>query len=166
MALVECPECKKFISDQAPACPSCGLPSARKPSTPKKSSPPASPPPVDLAEVLKYVDRSQTPGNCRTVNGLGITMGGFIPLSGYPNIGFIKRYFSVMFLPLIPMGTYLVVDWDGFSGKFVGKMSDEHVGKFISQGKQAVAVALGAFGRLALVIGMLFLLAHILFALR
>lgn len=32
MALIECPECKKQISDQAAACPSCG---ARPPKEPK-----------------------------------------------------------------------------------------------------------------------------------
>lgn len=26
MALIDCPECKRSISDQAPACPQCGFP--------------------------------------------------------------------------------------------------------------------------------------------
>ena len=31
MALIECPECKKEISDKAPACPHCGGPAADRP---------------------------------------------------------------------------------------------------------------------------------------
>lgn len=31
MALVECPECSKKISDQAPACPKCGCPQKSPP---------------------------------------------------------------------------------------------------------------------------------------
>ncbi len=30
MALLPCPECQKQVSDQASACPSCGLPLGRK----------------------------------------------------------------------------------------------------------------------------------------
>ena len=26
MALIQCPECGKYVSDQAPACPECGFP--------------------------------------------------------------------------------------------------------------------------------------------
>jgi hypothetical protein len=36
MALIDCPECKKQISDQAPVCPHCGY--AQKPITIEKTS--------------------------------------------------------------------------------------------------------------------------------
>lgn len=34
MALIDCPDCGKAISDQAPACPNCGRPIAHQTSAP------------------------------------------------------------------------------------------------------------------------------------
>ena len=31
MAMIDCPECGKQVSDKAPACPTCGMPIARQP---------------------------------------------------------------------------------------------------------------------------------------
>ena len=39
MALIQCPDCKAEISDQAPACPKCGHPFAKKDNGPSAASP-------------------------------------------------------------------------------------------------------------------------------
>ena len=39
MALIECPECKKQVSDKAPACPQCGAPIVAAPPMPSPETP-------------------------------------------------------------------------------------------------------------------------------
>jgi len=40
MALIQCPECKQEVSDQAPTCPNCGAPIAYRPPVPAAVPPP------------------------------------------------------------------------------------------------------------------------------
>ena len=120
---------------------------------------------IDIDDLLQYVDKSKTTGNCRRVNGTGTTFGGHMKLPGFSNLGFIKKYFSIVWIPLFPLGTYLVQDWNGYSGSFIGKIASEDADKFIDQNKQRTAVALGAVATaakaIALIIGVSLLISSL-----
>jgi len=164
MTLFQCPECSKDISSKAAFCPNCGLPlpklgenvsSTLNSASSKISSVIQPPDPVNIDDVLKYVDLNNSTSSCYRINGIGTTFGGYMRLPGYSNAGFIKKYFSIFWIPLIPLGTYLVKDWDGSSGSFVGGIAPQDADKFINQWKQRTAVGFGAIGTATTIIAVI-----------
>ncbi len=146
MAIVKCNECGRDVSDKAFSCPGCGAP-VESGSRSAPTRPVPSPPPLPIApieEILKYVNTRSNPTMARSVNGIGTTFGGYVSIRGYPNLGFVKCYICLFFFPVFPLGTYLVKDWDGSGGKFVGEISAENAGRFVSRTKQGVAVVVSA----------------------
>ena len=165
MSLIFCPECKKEISDKAKFCPNCGYPmrttssefiekasSIANSASSSLKEPFQNPSVSDFDEVLQYVDVENKTGNGYRINGTGTTFGGFIRLPGYSRFGFIKKYVSIFWIPLIPLGTFLVQDWDGYQGQFIGRISAEHAGLFVNRKRQSLALGLGAIGSFSIVV--------------
>lgn len=164
MALILCEECKREISDRAISCPGCGAPVASNklpPNPPKQKIAP-----VSIEEVFKYVNRQSIPGNVKTVNGIGFGFGGYVNIPGYSNIGFIKKFFCFLFIPIIPLGTYLVKDWDGSGGKFIGEITAEDAGRFVSVGKQAAFLMFGGLIKLIVFVVAISLVILVMSAIR
>ena len=179
MALFTCPECNKSISDKAKMCPNCGFPVNRiglLNRMSEKSSKlvnavvkPFDNPnvTVNIDDVLQYTSTMSehfSPG--RRINGIGTTVGGHVLLPGYSDIGFIKKYFSILWIPIIPLGTYLVQDWDGFSGKFIGKIDPKNAARFVNRNRQNTTLGLGALGTLALVVTLMFIVSFLISFIR
>lgn len=164
VTLFQCPECTKDISSKSAFCPHCGLPlpklkenvSSTLNSVSSKLSSLHSSESVRIDDVLKYVDFNKKPRSSYRINGSGTTFGGYMRLPGYSNIGFIKKYFSLLWIPLIPLGTYLVKNWDGSSGSFVGGIDPQDADQFVEQWKQRTAVGFGAIIRGATILAIIF----------
>lgn len=163
MTLFQCPECAKDVSSKSMFCPHCGLPlpklkdnlSSTLNSVSSKLSSLHSSEPVNIDDVLEYVDFNKKPRSSYRMNGLGTTFGGYMRLPGYSTIGFIKKYFSIFWIPLIPLGTYLVKDWDGSSGSFIGSIEPQDANQFVEQWKQRTALGFGAILRGATILGII-----------
>lgn len=172
MALISCPECEKSISDKAKLCPHCGFPmrtissdikdgisstvdvastSARNI---KKSitTPFMSPERLSLEEIKDLIDLNLIPSSCFRLNGIGTTFSGCTQVSGYPGLGLIRKYFTIFFIPVIPLGTYLVQDWNGRKGKFVGKVRRGKAKYLVNQKAQTLFVALESFMYIACIV--------------
>jgi hypothetical protein len=164
MALIRCEECNREISDKAVSCPGCGAPIAqRKPSSLPTKPPPA---PIPVEDVLKYVNRKSTPSFVKTANGIGTTFGGYVTIPGHSKLGFVKYYFCILYIPIFPMGTYLVTDWDGSGGRFIGEIAPENASRFVSTGKQAVSLLLSTVMKLVVVIVAIYLFGLLMYALH
>jgi hypothetical protein len=164
MALICCEECNREISDKAISCPGCGAPIARrKPLSPPAKSPPT---PTPIEDVLKHVNRQSTPGYVKTANGIGTTFGGYVAIPGHSNLGFVKYYFCILYIPIYPVGTYLVTDWDGNGGRFIGEISPENARRFVSTSKQAAALMLSTVMKLVVVIIAIYLFGLLMYALH
>jgi hypothetical protein len=162
MALIKCDECNREISDRAVSCPGCGAPVIRSnsPVNPAKS------PRISVEDVLKFVNVQSTPGSVRTANGIGITFGGYVAVPGHSKLGFVKKYFCILYIPIIPLGTYLVKDWDGSGGNFIGEISAQDAERFVSRGKQAVALLLSTAMKIIVVAIALLLFGLLMYALQ
>ena len=164
MALIFCEECKREISDKAISCPGCGAPVTLKKPEPNLQQQPSKQ--ISIEDVLKYVNRQSIPGNVKTVNGIGVGFGGYVNIPGYGNVGFVKKHVCFLFIPIIPLGTYVVKDWDGSGGKFIGEISAEDAGKFVSLGKQAFYLLLSALMKLVVFCVVLYLFILLMSAMR
>ena len=158
MALIKCEECGREISTKANACPGCGAPQGRS-SSPEIATTPQSalPERVSIEEILKHVDQGIVPKFARTVNGIGATFAGYVRIPGYSDLGLVKHFACFLFIPLYPLGTYLVKDWDGTGGRFIGKISTEAAERLVSGSRQAAAVVMSTVIKIAVVIFVLFL---------
>lgn len=152
MALIGCIECGRSISDKAVSCPHCGFPRPHSPSdappkpstsTTSKSAATCANATVDmvvLANLLKDIERLPTDFSAgRTVNGIGTSTGGYVSISGAPGLGIVRKYFCVFFIPLIPLGLYVVKDWTGEGGVFLGRISSRKASIYVNIKLQALS---------------------------
>jgi hypothetical protein len=84
----------------------------------------------------------------RTVNGIGTSIGGYVGIPGIHGLGIVRKYFCILFIPLIPLDLYLVKDWHGTGGVFLGQISSEKAAKYVNMGKQALATGIGGIAML------------------
>ena len=139
MALIDCPECGVQVSASAAACPACGYPVARKRAIgavldgAKRML--AKPPPVQpgqhfliepekAASLTQAMSRTSAPLSLMRINGCGLYMAGFTPFLAVDGrvIGVSLLTFSVVFVPLLPIGLR-IVSRDGNEYSFYGKVS-------------------------------------------
>jgi hypothetical protein len=175
MPLISCPECGRSISDKAKSCPSCGLPMADETLAGRLSQGASSAvravskhlnDPVEtvgLAELLNDVRKIPSDFSAgETINGTGTSIGGYVGIPGIPGLGIVRKCFCVFFIPLIPLGLYLVKDWDGTGGVFLGQISSDKAAKYVNIRKQALATIIGGIGMLIAFMIALCVLAFIL----
>jgi hypothetical protein len=149
MSLVSCPECGKSISDKARFCPNCGLPMGNQTiigraanavgATINKISKQLDNP-VESADVQQLSkDLIPLPANFSggtRVNGIGTTTGGYVGIPGIPGYGIVRRYFSIFFIPVILLDLYVVKDWKGNGGIYIGRISTINARKYVNLKKQ------------------------------
>ena len=167
MTLIKCEDCGREISPRALSCPGCGASVAKQgaPQVPSNTPPPKSLPPA-LDDILKYVNRKSRPSTARSVNGIGATFGGYVCIPGFSDLGFVKHYVCLLFIPVFPLGTYLVQNWDGNGGSFIGEISAEDARRFVSGSKQGIAVVINVVVMLATFIAALYLIGLLMHVLR
>ncbi|MCC6229992.1 MAG: zinc-ribbon domain-containing protein [Phycisphaerales bacterium] len=172
MPLFACPECGRSISDKAKSCPNCGLPLATQTLARRLAhsgrvaanaisgslNHPATP--VDVAQLAKEL--TEIPPDFSAgwrINGTGTSTGGYTGIPGLPGHGVVRKHFCVLFIPLIPLGLYLVKDWDGNGGVFLGKISSRSAAKYVNLSRQFVFMIIGGIATLIAVFGILYLVA-------
>lgn len=125
MALVVCGECERQISSSATACPHCGYPLLRKrlaadvraASQSAVSALRGLPaghaeglPPDKLKLLFSRMGKPAPPSSLFRLNGCGVHLGTPIPVAkheGHP-IAVARLYFSLFFIPLVPLGWHIV----------------------------------------------------------
>ncbi len=156
MSLINCTECGRSISDKARACSGCGAPLGRNAlirqfsqsakATIRKVSKPLDNPieKVDLAQLLNDISKLPSDFSAgRTLNGFGTRVGGYLGIPGISNLGIVRKHFCIFFIPIIPLGLYLVKDWQGTGGVFLGKISSDDASKYINMRMQVIAMITG-----------------------
>lgn len=162
MALSPCPECGRSVSSKAKTCPQCGFPVKGNPLLEGAANAAVRiigtvddhlRDPVSNVDIGKFLsDVEPLPKGFKagtTVNGIGTSVGGHIEISGIPELSIVRKYFCFAFLPVIPMGLYVVKDWNGSGGKFLGRISSENAAKYINLKKQGIATVAGGLIKLA-----------------
>ena len=117
---------------------------------------------VDFAQLLN--DISALPSGFsagRTVNGIGTSIGGYIGIPGIPGLGIVRKYFCIFFIPVIPLGLYIVRDWHGSGGAFLGQISSDKASKYVNMKKLALATVIGGIAMLIVFVGVLLVVAFI-----
>ena len=132
MPLINCPECGNKISELASSCPKCGCPRRtwEKQSTKKNSL-------IDffidwlspiiyegqkLNNIINSMKRIPTAPNLRTINGCGQSIYGYLIFPGQEHLSVKMTFLTLLFIPIIPMGVYLVKEEDCDSYIFLGKL--------------------------------------------
>jgi ribosomal protein L40E len=132
MALIDCAECNGQLSGSATSCPHCGYPVLRKRvaeglkaasrtalSAVRRTSVDAKPDLPDDKQQLLFsrMDRPRPPWTLVRVNGCGLRLGKVMPVTrmdGYL-IAVARLYFTVLFIPLVPLGWHVVREMDGMT---------------------------------------------------
>lgn len=152
MSMTSCPECSSKVSTEALACPSCGYPIARKELIQKASSTlkrvfssgetPApqtglryliAPEKADY--LISKVQKGWVPSSLTRINGIGFHVGSVKPIVIVDGkaVGIAMLSFTVLFLPLIPVG-WRLVEQAGGSYRFLGKVSTEECSSAFGNG--------------------------------
>lgn len=179
MALIKCPECGESISDKARSCPRCGLPmsedsivrrmSKGAASAVETASRPFKNPDqsIDLAQLFNDLEKLPSDFNGgRTVNGIGSSVGGYTEIPGNPGLGIVREYLCIFFIPIFPLGLYLVKDWRGDGGIYLGKISSEKAAKYVSVIRQGGATAIGGIAKAILLLVFVFLMMALIASIR
>lgn len=111
-----------------------------------------------LADITKLPD-GFSPGT--TMNGVGTSMGGYVEIPGIPGVGIVRKYCCVLFFPLIPLDLYVVRNWSGSGGVFLGQISTANAAKYVNMKKQSALTFLGGLAVAVVIVGLLCLLALI-----
>jgi hypothetical protein len=166
MPLITCSECENQISDKARSCPKCGHPlngiftplaknaqSSIDAINKRFAAPITS---VNINELMQDVTplpKSFSAG--RSFNGVGTSIGGFVSIPGHPKLGIVRKYVCFLFIPVIPLGLYLVKDWHGSGGSFIGEIDSEKAEKYINMKKQSLATIFWALCMAGFFIGVI-----------
>jgi hypothetical protein len=131
MALLPCPECGRQVSNMAVACPQCGHPlniGEVEQQTSTGGTRTRSARGWDPRELQQIVSTSLLPGKkpwfLSTVNGTGVKMFGFLPVLTHDSrlLGLALAAMCILFVPVIPIGMYLVERPDYQLYRFLGRV--------------------------------------------
>jgi hypothetical protein len=131
MTLLPCPECGRQVSNVAAACPQCSYPintSKIGQQTSTRGSTAQSVRGWDPRELEQIIATSLIPGKkpwfLSTINGTGVKMFGFLPVltHDFRILGLAMVAMCVLFVPLIPIGIYLIERPDYQLYRFFGRV--------------------------------------------
>ena len=174
MPLMACADCGRLISDKAESCPACGLPMAKDTlaarisqgarTAVRAASKPLENPvgKVDLTQLLNDITKLPSGFSAgKTVNGIGTSIGGYVGIPNIPGLGIVRKYFCILFIPVISLDLYLVKDWHGTGGSFLGKISSDKAAKYVNMKKQGLATAIGGIAMMMVFVVVLLSVAFI-----
>ncbi|MDO9229665.1 MAG: hypothetical protein Q7U03_08875 [Syntrophales bacterium] len=141
MALIDCPECKEKISSLSSACPKCGCPRTeynKRLSTQELNKEAVKGRPTGeiikaAEEIIKelnlkkrlfeYMKKPTNIPSLRTTNGCGNNLFGSLSLVDMGEREFKAAFYCLCFIPIIPIGVYLVEEAKPDQYKVYGEIS-------------------------------------------